>query len=302
MNILPYDSFNIYLNILMQISNYIKTRKAPREFNWSISNANWEAVLRDLSSNAKAKATWKRTSSRDDTHSGRYVVSTNVFEKLQRLSKILFPYLLYTVPTLLRIFIYGCQITLLRNKVQREWEQKCLKPDRDKALGAPSFRKRIRLGMSYLRLPILLFSPRHSLAVDRSHWSPEFSRGSHRWATLSRILEPIERSRATRFRFAIASRRVASPSRRRRRERSGTIGGWKKKSPSAMPYSTPSACAAVGRSIRTAPGWSGPVSTSLLEFFVWDIHLIDARVEGRNKGWKTVEEGPWARGWAWRGA
>lgn len=106
---------------------------------------------------------------------------------------------------------------------------------------------------------------------------------------------PIEHTRTTvSLRFAsnrVALHRDASPSERTKRR--GAIGGEKKKRCHRRCRARRSASATVEAPL--VPHWNGPISTGLLEFFVWDIHLIDARAEGRNKGWKMVEEGLAAR-------
>lgn len=154
----------------------------------------------------------------------RYAVSTSVFEKLQRPSKIQSHAILHV-----HIFIYGRQITLLGNKVTgvgtKVFEARPRQSSRCSAFS------KTHLSVYVCHLRFLLFAliiP--SPSIDLTEGSPEFSRSFTAVELLSRG-SSTDRTYSnhwySRVRFAlphIASHHIATP-----RGRSGAIGGEKKK-------------------------------------------------------------------------
>jgi len=144
---------------------------------------------------AKAKSTLNSSENLQSGRIRRYAVSTSIFEKLQRPSKI---HDSHTILHDSRIFIYGRRTTLLGNKVTGTK----VKPSRDKAL-------RLFENVSDCAyLPLLLFSfiiP--SPSIDLTEGSPEFSRGSPAVELLSR---ESSTDRTYSNRDVLASHRIAS--------------------------------------------------------------------------------------------
>lgn len=189
---------------------------------------------------AKAKATLNSSENLQLGRIWRYAVSTSVFEKLQRPSKI---HDSHTYSARLCTFIYGRQITLLRNKVTGGMGTKVFEARPRQSSRYSAFSKTYPLCMSYLRPSLLSFLPHHPLDVDRSHWGRSW--------TLSPSSYSLENPRSIEHTRTTASLCVAS-----RRDAVGkneaTPLGARKKSPS-MPY-LPSASATIEAPLE--PRWA----------------------------------------------